>query len=370
MLVLLFSDLHAHAFQAYSKLLPNGRNSRLQDALDILEEIRGICNKLDVDGVLFGGDLFHIRPGLGSMKIPTFNAVYDAIARLKIGRQFVGLLVGNHDQGNKAGTEHSIHAFKSIVTVMDSRDWYTFTSYDEQLCVYAVPATTEVEELRKDIAAAKTGLEPSAAVVSKIMLGHLGIDGAEIGTNFRMRDDSLLSVDDLRQQDFDQIFLGDYHKPQKLAPLVKYIGATHHHNWGDAGQRRRALLFNTDTGELADIPLRAAPMFVKLTWDELGSAAQSEIEGNWIRVLHQGPRTVFAQNEITGDLLEMGARSVEFVREDDGQDVGSTDATFSPSMDQESMVDAYVNSQESDIDSCLLRQFGHDIFNKAMGNTE
>jgi len=371
MRVLFFSDLHAHAFQAYSKLLPNGRNSRLQETLDILEEIRGLCNQFSVDGILFAGDMFHIRPGLGSMKIPTFNAVYDAIAKLKIGRKFVGLLVGNHDQGNKSGTEHSIHAFKSIVTVMDERTWYTFEANNEQICVFAVPASTDLDGLRKDIGEAKNYLKPNEDVVAKIMLGHLGIDGAEVGNNFRLRDDNVLSVGDLWPQDFDHVFLGDYHKPQKLASNVYYIGATHHHNWGDANQRRRVLLWDTESHEIGDIPLRSTPMFVKMQWEETETAAPSEIEGNRIRVLHIGPRNNADQNKVEATLVRLGASSVEFVREDDGQTIGNPEtSTFTPSMDQESMIDAYVNSQDSDTDPDLLRRCGYAIFNKAMEGTE
>ena len=148
MKVLLFSDLHAHSWRNCSTMLPTGRNSRLQDTINILREIRELADKEKVDGVLFAGDMFHIRPGLASMHIPTFNAVYEEIALLKLNRTFVALLVGNHDQGDKAGREYSVFAFRSTVTVMDQPGWHQFISDEgEVLGVLAISAHQDRERL-------------------------------------------------------------------------------------------------------------------------------------------------------------------------------------------------------------------------------
>ena len=130
MKILIFSDLHAHSFKPYSKTLSNGRNSRLQDSLNVLEEIYQYCISYKIDGVLFGGDLFHIRTPI---TVSTFNPVHEGIAKIKTAVKFMGLLVGNHDQYNKAGNIHSIDTFNSMVTILDRPGWAMFKAEEEEI---------------------------------------------------------------------------------------------------------------------------------------------------------------------------------------------------------------------------------------------
>jgi len=371
MKVLLFSDLHAHAFRSYATMTPEGRNSRLQDALNILKQIDTLSRQEDVLGILFGGDLFHIRPGLGNMKIPTFNAVFEAVARLKIGRSFVGLLVGNHDQGNKSGTEHSIYAFQSTVTVMDQLQWYAFESNGEYLNVLAVPATTQ-----PDLGAAITHAIDDHADREDfqgphIMLGHLGIEGATVGSNFVMRGNGSYKVGDLHPKYFDQIFLGDYHKPQVLAENVQYIGATHHHNWSDEGQPRGCLIWNTETGKI-EFHFLAGPHFVRCPVEEWEDIDLDWAHDGFVRITYDRDIPLTTQEEITKKLIAEGIRAVEFFPNPRTEKKTlDTASVFHPSMDHESMVEAYVNTEmPEDLDEEMLLTVGRDLFTKAVERTE
>jgi len=365
MRVLLFSDLHAHAFKAYSTVLPSGRNSRLQDAVNILTEIKTIADQEKVDGILFGGDLFHIRPGAGTMKIPTFNAIFDAVARLKIGRSFVGLLVGNHDQGDRAGLEHSIYAFGSIITVMDQPNWYHFDVNGENLPVFALPSTRHARV--KEI----VDLNINEEIDDAILLGHLPIAGGVVGCNFHMPDENAASLDDLRPDYFRRIFLGDFHKPQTLQPGVQYVGATHHHNWGDAGQRRGCLVWDTVSDEVKFHHLTSAPKFVKVPIKDHGQT--EEVQGNFVRVVHSTSVQGSLVDQITEGYLAAGAKVVEFWLEQnkDQASVVSEHSEFSPSMDHEDMVTTFVAKEvPEDLEEEFLIPLGKDILNKAMSRCE
>jgi DNA repair exonuclease SbcCD nuclease subunit len=369
MKVLLFSDLHAHAWQYGSTLLPNGRNSRLQDTINILQEIRELADKERVDGILFGGDMFHIRPGLSSMQIPTFNAVYEEIALLKLGRSFVGLLVGNHDQGDKAGREHSIFAFRSIVTVMDEPGWHQFVSEEgEVLGVLAIPAHQDrdtlfasmVENTRPDVM--KTVLESTDRGV---LLGHFGIDGALVGTNFRLRDAHAIKVSELQQvgQGFSQIFLGDYHEPQQILPNACYIGATHHHNWGDVGSVRGCRIWTTETDEIEFYQLEAAPKFVETN----GLDKAEIVKGHFVRYKVDKHIDTEDQDRIRKHITEqLGANRVEFYIEKPTNGEPERTSVFRPGMDHEDMIEAWVNSSKHDLDSKQLINMGHEMMNKAL----
>jgi DNA repair exonuclease SbcCD nuclease subunit len=353
-------------------MLPSGRNSRLQDTLNILEQINKIADEEGADGILFGGDMFHIRPGTGSMKIPTFNAVFDAIAKLKMGRDFVGLLVGNHDQGNKAGTEHSIYAFGSIATVMDQRQWYTFEGGQQYLHVFAVPACSDRSTVTSDIDAGvrQGNVQFEKDGAPRIMLGHLGIDGGEVGSNFVLRDDHLNRVHELQHGAFHQVFLGDYHKPQKLADNVQYIGATHHHNWSDEGQLRGCLIWDSDSEKLEFHHLYA-PTFTKCPIDEWEDLDLDWCHDGFVRITYDYMIPQVKQDEITERLLSAGIRNVEFFpNPTSGKKDVDTGSVFNPSMDQESMVEAYVNAEQSeDLDEDLLLHVGRDIFARAMNRS-
>lgn len=377
MRVLLFSDLHGHAFKSYATMTPEGRNSRLQHTINIVEEIRAVAVAQECSGVLFGGDLFHIRPGVGSMRIPTFNALFDAIARLKISLDFVGLLVGNHDQGDRAGNEHSIYAFRSIVTVMDTPGWYEFVdNEDEMLQVLALPAHPDKGYL---VNAVNEGVEERPLGedgIPRVLLGHLGIDGAVVGTNFVLRDEHNLSVKDLRPDQFDEVFLGDYHQPQKLAKNVRYIGATHHHNWGDANSERGCLVWDTKTTSVTKIDLHSAPKFVSIPLHILEENANPpDVQGNYVRITHEKPLTVEKMERWKGLLKVSGCLNepefwldpkakAQFGREDTAKE-------FHPTMDYEEMISTYVNKEIPDsLDEEYLHSVGIEIMSKAMEEYE
>jgi DNA repair exonuclease SbcCD nuclease subunit len=369
--VLLFSDLHAHAWKHYRTILPNGRNSRLQDVVNILQQIRFVADEENVDGILFAGDMFHIRPGLATMAIPTFNAVFAEIAQLKINRQFVGLLVGNHDQGDKAGREYSIYAFGSVVTVMDQPGWYTFISEEgEMLAVLAVPANDDREVMVRSIFSGikeRTENPILAEAHRHIMLGHFGIDGAIVGTNFHLRDDNLLRIEDLQNHQFDQIFLGDYHQPQVLAPNVRYLGATHHHNWGDVGSDGRGYtIWDSEQGTIESHELNS-PKFVKVAYQG-GEPPAEVVADNFVRILCHRLFTFYEQEQVKQLFVTAGARHVEFWF-DSAPELTNKTMTFQPAMDADDMVEVWVEEKDPDHPELAIRE-GQEIMAEALRRYE
>jgi DNA repair exonuclease SbcCD nuclease subunit len=213
---LIFSDPHCHAFRPESELLPSGLNSRLQDSLNVLEQIYVLCRKHEVDCVLCGGDLFHAR---AVISVSTFNLVYEAIAKIKtVVNDFI-LVVGNHDQANKIGTVHATQTFQAIVTVVDTPAW---VSVDPDVNIFCVPFS----ENREDIVNAIAEGVQEAPQGTKILLGHFGVSGAEPGSNFVLTSSDIPTLPELQYNKFTQVFLGHYHKPQELLSNVRYIGAT------------------------------------------------------------------------------------------------------------------------------------------------
>jgi DNA repair exonuclease SbcCD nuclease subunit len=317
-----------------------------------------------VDVILFGGDLFHAR---GTIHVQTWNMVYDAITRMRLLRS-VGLLVGNHDQSTRAGDIHSVYGLSTIATIMDKPAWYEFQvantkigNRPESLHVLALPYSKDrdglVAQARLLADASPTTLNPT------LMLGHFGVSGAKVGSNFVLLDQHLLTLADIPYDKVDQTFLGHYHEPQELLPNVRYIGATHHHNWGDVGSMRGCWLWDTAErqtySEPALIPL-AYPEFRVLSYGT--KLTRDLVEGHFIKMQAQAVPSQTDIDTYTREATSLGARSFEITWEAEGTQTVSTTA-FQPGMDTEAMLEAYVEEVDHEVtlDGAQLIQLGVEL---------
>ena len=352
MRVLLFSDHHAHSWKPYSNILPE--ETRLQDGINVLKQITRMAKDKNVDVILFAGDMFHAR---GTIHVKTFNAVFEEIAKMSM-YATVGLLVGNHDQMNRQGDIHSVYALGSIVTVMSKPGWYQLTPKHSsfKLNVFAVPYHPVKDDI---LAGIDEGVKTHPGKLApNIMLGHFGIDGAVVGSNFVLVDKSAVSAAQLKFQEFDEVFMGHYHEPQKIAPNARYLGATHHHNWGDVGSERGCWLW--DTGEKDEyfdpqlVPL-VYPRFIAMTNEDRGV----DVEDCYVKIKQTAPCSDRSQFEQA--LMKGGARVVEWELDSiDGFSVSYT-GDFRPGMDYEEMVESYVRLGDSILDEDTLIDVGKSI---------
>jgi DNA repair exonuclease SbcCD nuclease subunit len=362
MRVLLFSDLHGHAFKPCSTTLENGRNSRLQDAVNVLTEIYDACGMYEVDGVLFGGDLFHAR---GTLQVATFNAIFEGIAKIKTRVEFFGMLVGNHDQATKLGNIHACYAFDSILTVMDKTQWYCFEdSQGEQLHVYGIPHTIDKEQIEQDLKS--FGSDQPVHSAGSICLAHVGISGAKVGSNFVMITEDNPTTIPFTRAGFNQIFLGHYHQPQMLAPNMRYIGATHQHNWGDVGQDRGFLIYDTDTDTVEPVEIESAPKFVKIEGFPDGrmkwSGSKPPERDNIVRVVFTELPAPDVWATMKQTLLDDGAKWVEQWVEPTVAQPLDSENVYQPGMDFEDMIESFVTESEiGDLDEELLIKIGKKI---------
>lgn len=358
MRILLFSDLHAHAFKPYSTVLPSGINSRLQDTINIIDQVKVLAETTHVGLILFGGDLFHIRKILYTQ---TYNLVFDAIARLRLGHQ-VGILVGNHDQADRSGNVHSIYPFGAMAEVMDKIGWTTFTVGQEQVQVLSVPYFHSKEDT---VAKIKSLVGVVGGNCPSMMLGHFGVSGALAGSNFVMIDKDLMELEDVCPDAFEQVFLGHYHETQQLAPNVRYIGAPMQHNWGDSGQGRGCLLWDTNTNKVDFFPL-LYPQFVKMKLEELQHLPNVKVRGDFIRVVCPPGGRPANEEKIKDDMVnQLGARSFEFV-EEAGERKTQVVSPYQPGMDMEEMIKSFACDNEGDLDYEMLTETGLSIYRSAV----
>lgn len=358
MRLLVFSDLHAHAFRPCSEVLPSGRNSRLQDALNVLENIYQLCKDRDIDGVLCGGDLFHARSVLN---VATFNDVYEAIAKIKTIVQFFVLVVGNHDQSNKLGTIHSTKTFGAVIDVVDEARWCTLLDShfsSDVVHVLCIPFTEDKERILKAI---KSTRPPGS---KHLMLGHFGVSGAEPGANFVLKSTDLVTLPDLMPDTFQDIFLGHYHMHQELLSNVRFIGAPMQHNWGDINQHRGVLIYDTESRICEKVPIIVAPRFVRIVPSSIENPLVQNplVQNNFVRVVLNEHISREEWDKLkTQVLTEYKARWVEEWLELP-ESASIVVQSFTPSMDIEDMIDPYVDSEaDQNLDPDLLKELGHEF---------
>lgn len=349
----LLSDLHAHPFRAYAEILEGGINSRLRHAIDVVEECLEVCLEQGVQALLFGGDLFHVRR---KIDVTAFNLAYEVFARFPMNGIELVMIHGNHDQADKHGSQHSVHAFRTFASVIDEPGWEMIDTRQETIGVFGVPYTENLEHLRQAVQE-PCPWEPAP----KIFLGHLGIQGAKVGADFVYTNPHDAKVSDLSPSRFDAVWLGHYHIPQTLDYNSHYIGAPLHHNWGDRNQKRGFVIYDTETMKHKRHLLRRAPRFTQVISEaELCEYVQS-FEGDYLRLV---TAEEWSEDRREAKRQELGARSFEVVPPKIEAQVQEARIEVDPSTSIQDILDQYVKSgvQPADeLDLDYLIQIGRNI---------
>ena len=243
--LLVFSDHHGHPFSYGSKevLLPTDLfrstsdvlyNSRLIESCRVIKQMEEYARKNNIKSAVFCGDLFHTQEA-----VPTeaFNLTLRSIRSLAQQCKLY-LLVGNHDSADRLGQVHSLEAFRLVpnVEVFGWESKSLTINHSGRLDTYTmcfVPYSDRKQLIKSTIQAHSTaGCEP------RLLFAHLGIQGAKVGSDYVLINENDLSIDDIPTKGFAGCLFGHFHEHQQLFQNGWYVGATHHHNWGDVNTKR------------------------------------------------------------------------------------------------------------------------------------
>lgn len=257
MKIVLFSDLHSHNFAPYSRQLPNGRNSRLQDSLNIIEQVENIAIEKKAGLVVFLGDLFHSR---FKIEVDVLSSVAEYIQRLADVVNIV-VLRGNHDTFDTVGDVHSLVFSGDRIWVVDKPRALGM----DGVRLFALPWMESAEDVRNVLKEAE----------GDILLMHCGLAEGTVGPTDR-KVDAHLSVGDLPLDRFKWVFLGDYHKHQELVPgRVMYCGSPLQLTFGERDETKYILVLDTDTGQVEKIETKAPRFFEFLSIKEFEDAVNT-----------------------------------------------------------------------------------------------
>jgi DNA repair exonuclease SbcCD nuclease subunit len=271
----LFSDIHAHAWSAFSSKLPCGRNSRLQIIIDELKRGAAEVKAAGGDVLVFAGDLFHTR---GSIDPEVFNPVSDAIDELLADGFTILALVGNHDLKSNESTQLG-NAFQSF----QGRERFKVVTEPELIRIgghtlLMVPWIPKLDDLKAELESWPGRRDFGiAGHVSADVIMHAGIDGVLSGMPAHG-----LTPAYLAGLGFKRVFSGHYHHHCAFEDgRVVSIGATTHQTQSDIGTRAGFLIVG-DEGFV----YRAshAPEFVEITDETDPDEIADTVDGNYVRV--------------------------------------------------------------------------------------
>lgn len=333
--ILLFSDLHAHNFRYGKKLVPHidkhvpGMfNSRLMDCICAVREMTDYAQEHDIKTVLFGGDMFHTRSVIST---DVFTAIYREIERMAYKVDHIVMIPGNHDYGDRSGHVHSLQPFASIqnVTVMD-RVGVVETPVADIVCV---PYTDDPTIAKKSLSMA--GSLAGISSRPSILLAHLGMQGATVGSDYVLISKSDIEVDDVPYNDFTACFFGHYHLHQKLFRNGWFIGATTGQNWGDANTTRGFLHLRLacKDGMFFDQIETSSPRFINLVE---GGDPMDTRENDFVRYHYQGDKPL----DFSG--VAGNVEPIQHIEEDETALELPKD-----SLDPSSLVELWVEHQDS-----------------------
>jgi DNA repair exonuclease SbcCD nuclease subunit len=250
MRILIWSDIQFNLWQEFSRILPNGLNSRFWDQLTAQEEIfdYSIANGTDI--MVHTGDLFESRTD--KIDKAMYMTVFERFAEFaKKSSAVVVLLVGNHDWIDKTETKHILEPFKKIenVIVADKPTYETMKIGMNSAATLAfIPYTSTGFRHKVNNIADKVmkGTKPA------YLFTHQGVTDAVTGPRDTPLQDEY-ALKDFRPEVFNIIFNGHYHKPQTLGMyssryrgFMQIVGSSLQKDFGEREDEKRFCFLDTE----------------------------------------------------------------------------------------------------------------------------
>lgn len=340
MKILFFSDLHCHNYEQYHTILPSGRNSRLQDCLNILDQICDEVVKQDIDHVIFLGDAFEVRTRVDQdVYVSTFLG-FKRISEAINGELVV--LVGNHDQYERNSEKNWLTPFDTFARVIAKPDLHYLTKGQETISVVCVPHSADIGYIQQWI----TDLS-----VHDLFLFHQGLSEATVGP-YDKHVKTELSVNDLPLDRCKLAIGGDFHKRQFLkGRQVHYVGSPLQLSFSERDETKCFSVVDTKDWGVTSIPTSAPRFYLFNSIQEFNEAGFPDFDKHFIRVRDT--------NEVAlRELQEKHPRiQTEWLKEDEPL----LEKVDDLEVDDQALMTEFVNQTQSHLDEIDLVNEGLDL---------
>jgi DNA repair exonuclease SbcCD nuclease subunit len=304
-----FSDLHLHPW-AYGSRIVKGRNSRLEQQKEVVQEIANYCQEREIPEVVFTGDLFHTS----TVAAETSQAAYEAFGAFQDSKVALSILVGNHDQSSRTGELHSLSFFNEFGQVYDAGAIAfealrgRFNTTIAGIPAYFFPYTDDEAILRAYLDTARNE--------RCFLFLHQGVGGVEVNSKgFTLNE---ILTPSMVPSNCAMAFTGHYHSFKPVSNNLIIPGSTVQLNFGDEGEARGWLDVTVDGEQVTEINFieSKASKFITLHEEDFDSNGENNhlpnplpnLAGNYIRVLSSG---AYGPEELSNMVLQFGAVSCE-----------------------------------------------------------
>lgn len=234
MKILITADLHIHKYRQFDKA-----GSRLQYAIDQIEWLFKTASAIpNCFHIIIAGDLFHQFDTINNTVVNRVARSFDDCLK-KYFEMSVWCISGNHDYGSRteSGYESSIEFLTNISDRFCKRDYCRVTLVDQRFAF--IPYTGDLNVF-------KNHWDKMAVDKDTVVICHDTIAGIS-DSNIP----AILPLDLLSGA--KRVFAGHIHRHQVITPTVCHIGSLQHQDLGDFGQRKSALMYDTDTDSFEHI---------------------------------------------------------------------------------------------------------------------
>lgn len=271
------SDIHAHNWSLFSKILPNGVNSRLQIILSEMERAASVGLEKGAKFMVMAGDLFHLR---GVMDPEVLNPTRASIEKI-LTKMDILAIPGNHDLKSRDTSELSsaIENMNGWVVKGTNGESHEFRVINEPTTIDFKDALLGFVPWRYEKAGVLDGLNTLKAHKNHERMDvfiHYGIDGV-----LPMLSGNELTPKELTDFGFNRVFAGHYHNFKTFYGGICSIGAIAHHHWGDISTRSGFLIIDSTDKSILQIPSKA-PYFIDVSGMDEDSLIMA-CQGNYVR---------------------------------------------------------------------------------------
>ena len=262
---LCFSDIHFHGTHRFSHITDEGYTIRELEHLSCAQTLIDICNKEDIDRIVFCGDLYQaVGDNLSTQTQSAVCEFVEKISKIKP----LDMLVGNHDLSGTTNFKavHKLIPFKYFnnVTVYDSpveKDGIVYMPY----CTSDEYATTVLENIKDK--------------QNKVVFSHLELKGINLGNGIETTHGVPL---DLLSQ-FKMTIQGHYHGSSSYGPNIKVIGSTQRLSFKDPGKsRNNIIIYDTETNKIERRSFNC-PDWLTFTDDNIDDILTTDLN-NYVKV--------------------------------------------------------------------------------------
>ena len=262
---LFFSDIHFHGTHRFSHITDEGYTIRELEHLSCAQTLIDICNKEDIDRIVFCGDLYQaVGDNLSTQTQSAVCEFVEKISKIKP----LDMLVGNHDLSGTTNFKavHKLIPFKYFnnVTVYDSpveKDGIVYMPY----CTSDEYATTVLENIKDK--------------KNKVVFSHLELKGINLGNGIETTHGVPL---DLLLQ-FKMTIQGHYHGSSSYGPNIKVIGSTQRLSFKDPGKsRNNIIIYDTETNKVERRSFNC-PDWLTFTDDNIDDILTTDLN-NYVKV--------------------------------------------------------------------------------------